>query len=106
MRVSRCACQPDFRRVSFTLIFTASYNRRAIKFLKKHPELKKQYLKTLQLLALNPFHPSLRLHALEGRLSELHSVSINLSYRISMEFIIEQHEIIPVNVGTHDDVYR
>jgi len=92
--------------MSFTLTFTASYNRRAAKFLKKHPELKKQYLKTLQLLALNPYHPSLRLHALEGRLSELHSVSINLSYRITMEFMIKDNEIIPVHVGTHDDVYR
>ncbi len=92
--------------MSFTLTFTASYNRRAAKFLKKHPELKKQYLKTLQLLALNPYHPSLRLHALEGRLSELHSVSINLSYRITMELIIKDNEIIPVHVGTHDDVYR
>ncbi len=92
--------------MSFTLTFTTSYNRRATKFLKKHPELKKQYLKTLQLLALNPHHPSLRLHPLEGRLSELHSVSINLSYRITMELIIEDHEIIPVYIGTHDDVYR
>lgn len=92
--------------MSFTLTFTASYNRRAKKFLKKHPELKKQYLKTLQILELNPYHPSLRLHALEGRLAELHSVSINISYRITMEFIIEHDEIIPVNVGTHDEVYR
>jgi len=92
--------------MSFTLTFTASYNQRATKFLKKHPELKKQYLKTLQLLALNPHHPSLRLHALEGRLTGLYSVSINISYRITMELIIEQDEVIPVNVGTHDEVYR
>jgi len=92
--------------VSFTLTFTASYNRRAAKFLKKHPELKKQYLKTLQLLELNPHHPSLRLHALEGRLTGLHSVSINISYRMTIEFIIEHDEIIPINVGTHDEVYR
>jgi mRNA-degrading endonuclease YafQ of YafQ-DinJ toxin-antitoxin module len=92
--------------VSCSLVFTASYNRRAGKFLKRHPELKKQYLKTLQLLELNPCHPSLRLHALEGRLTGLHSVSINISYRITMEFLIEADEIIPVNVGTHDEVYR
>jgi mRNA-degrading endonuclease YafQ of YafQ-DinJ toxin-antitoxin module len=92
--------------VSFTLTFTASYNRRAAKFLKKHPELKRQYLKILQLLELNPHHPSLRLHALAGRLTGLHSVSINLSYRITIELIIANDEIIPINVGTHDDVYR
>jgi len=92
--------------VSFTLTFTASYNRRAEKFLKKHRELKKQYLKTLQLLELNPYHPSLRLHTLEGRLTALHSVSINISYRMTIELIIENNEIIPINVGTHDEVYR
>ncbi len=89
----------------FTLAFTASYNRRATKFLKKHPELKNQYLKTLQLLELNPYHPSLRLHALAGRLAGLRSVSINISYRITIELIIENNEIILVNVGTHDEVY-
>ncbi len=92
--------------MSYALVFTAAYNKRAAKFLKKHPELKKQYLKTLQLLELNPYHPSLRLHALSGRLVGLQSVSINISYRITMEFIIEADEIVPVNVGTHDEVYR
>jgi len=92
--------------VSCSLVFTPSYDRRAGKFLKRHPELKKQYLKTLQLLELNPWHPSLRLHSLEGRLIGLHSVSINISYRITMEFLIEGDQIILVNVGTHDDVYR
>jgi len=51
------------------------------------------------------FHPSLRLHALKGRLSELHSVSINRSQRITLELLIQDREIIPVNVGGHDAVY-
>ena len=63
------------------------------------------YLKTLQLLEANPYHPSLRLHALKGRLSGLHSVSINLSQRITLELLIQGREIIPVNVGDHDTVY-
>ena len=88
------------------LVFTDAYNRRAIRWLKKHPDLHQQYLKTLQLLEANPFHPSLRLHALGGRLQGLHSVSINLSYRITLEMLIEDDQIIPVNVGDHDAVYR
>ena len=91
--------------MSWTLIFTDQYEKRALRFLKRHPELERQYLKTLQLLEANPFHPSLRLHRLSGRLSDLHSVSINLSYRITMEFLIENQEIIPVDVGDHDTVY-
>ena len=91
--------------MTFQLIFTAQYEKRAARFLKRHPELEKQYLKTLQLLELNPHHPSLRLHALSGRLLGLHSVSINLSYRITIELMIHDNEIIPINVGDHDVVY-
>jgi mRNA-degrading endonuclease YafQ of YafQ-DinJ toxin-antitoxin module len=89
----------------YALLFTEQYDRRAARFLKRHPELKQQYLKTLQLLEANPFHPSLRLHALQGKLDGLHSVSINLSYRITLELVIREQEIIPVNVGSHDAVY-
>lgn len=91
--------------MGWTLVFTEQYEKRAMRFLKRHPELEKQYLKALQLLEANPFHPSLRLHPLSGRLSGLHSVSINLSYRITLEFLLKEQEIIPVNVGDHDAVY-
>ncbi|MEW6133855.1 MAG: plasmid stabilization protein [Pseudomonadota bacterium] len=91
--------------MSYTLVFTDQYVRRAAKFIKRHPELRQQYLKTLQLLEANPFHPSLRLHPLSGKLAGLHSVSINLSHRITLELLIEGGKIIPVNVGDHDAVY-
>lgn len=87
------------------LVFTDDYNRRAHRFLKRHPELKTQYGKTLALLEVNPHHPSLRLHALQGRLAGLHAVSINLSYRITLELLIADGDIIPINVGDHDAVY-
>ncbi len=87
------------------IIYTDSYIKRASKFFKKHPELISQYEKTLKLLELNPNHPSLRLHKLHGKLSELYSVSINISYRISIDFLIEDNKIIPVDIGSHDDVY-
>ena len=40
-----------------------------------------------------------------GRLDGLHSVSINLSFRITLELLIRDGQIIPVNVGDHDAVY-
>ena len=89
----------------FALVFTEPYNRRAARFLKQHPDLRQHYLKTLQLLEANPSHPSLRLHALRGKHAGLHSVSINLSYRITLELLIQDQQIIPVNVGDHDAVY-
>ncbi|MBI5918543.1 MAG: plasmid stabilization protein [Nitrosomonadales bacterium] len=91
--------------MSYTLVFTEAYNRRAVRWLKRHPDLRQQYLKTLQLLEANPFHPSLRLHTLSGKLQGLHSISINLSYRITLELLIENERIIPINVGDHDAVY-
>ena len=59
----------------------------------------------LQLLQANPHYPSLRMHALSGRVAGLHSVSINLSYRITLKLMIKDAQIIPVNVGDHDAAY-
>jgi len=89
----------------YKLIYPESYIKRARKFLKKHPEIHSQYRKTLELLELNPLHPSLRLHSLQGRMSGLSSVSINISYRIVLEFVIDGDEILLVNLGKHDRVY-
>jgi mRNA-degrading endonuclease YafQ of YafQ-DinJ toxin-antitoxin module len=68
--------------------------------------MREVYRKTLLLLAANPHHPSLRLHALRGRLQGLHSVSINLSYRITLEVLIEGETLIPIDIGSHDLVSR
>ncbi len=95
----------DSPKMPYVLVFTAQYNRRAARFLKRHPDLRQQYLKTLQVLEANPAHPSLRLHPLRGKLDGLHSVSINLSYRITLELLIQDGQIIPVNVGDHNSVY-
>lgn len=91
--------------MAYVLVFTDAYNRRAARWLKRHPELRQQYLKALQILEANPHHPSLRLHSLGGRLNGLHSVSINLSYRITLEFMIDKEKIVPIDVGDHDTVY-
>lgn len=87
------------------IIYTESYIRRATRFLKRHPDLTGQYEKTLRLLELDPSHPSLRLHKLAGGLNDLYSVSINVSYRITLELLIRDNSIIPVNIGSHDEVY-
>jgi plasmid maintenance system killer protein len=40
-----------------------------------------------------------------GRLKGLHSISINISYRITLEFYITEKEIVLVQIGSHDEVY-
>ena len=91
--------------MAWQLVFTEQYNRRAARFLKRHPDATAQYAKTLKLLEANPHHPSLRLHALKGKLSGLHRVSINLSYRITLVMVVTESEIVPIHVGSHDEVY-
>ena len=85
--------------------YTSPFRKRSKRFKRRHPEVVKQYKKTLQILELNPFHPSLRLHRLKGELKDLHSVSINLQYRITLRFVIKDDLIIPVDIGSHDKVY-
>ncbi len=91
--------------MSYKIIVTDIYFKKLKKFLKKHPAIVDRYCKTIEILEINPQHPSLRLHKLRGGLCEFYSISINMEYRIVIDFIIKNDEIIPVDIGTHDDVY-
>ncbi len=91
--------------MNYKIIYTDSYINKAKRFVKKHPELVTQYEKTLKILENDPHHPSLRLHQLKGKLKDLYSISINISYRITLEFYLKDKEIVLVNVGHHDEVY-
>ena len=48
----------------------------------------------------------MRLRALSGRLTGVYSVSIHVSYRITLELLIQDQTFVPINVGDHDTVYR
>ena len=87
------------------LITTKSYERSLKKFKKYHPEMREQYEKTLKMLVFDPTHPSLRLHKLQGKLQDLYSVSINMKFRILLEFIVQDDQIILINIGSHDQLY-
>ncbi len=89
----------------YKIDITQSFEKRLLRFLKKHQDIVSKYKKTILLLEVNPFHPSLRLHKLTGNLETLHSVSLDMQYRITMEFYIQDERIVLVNIGTHDEVY-
>jgi len=91
--------------MNYRIVRTDEYFKKLKKFIKKHPEVLERYAKTIELLEIDPWHPSLRLHKLEGGLQEYHSVSINMKYRVVIDFIIKDNEIIPIDIGTHDEVY-
>ena len=88
------------------VIITDHFNRKVVKFLKSHPELVTKYKKTVLQLQINPHHPSLRLHKLHGKLQDFYSVSINMQYRISLDFIIQDDQIILLDIGNHDYLCR
>ncbi len=89
----------------YKIIFDDSYEKKAIKFFKKHKDIYSQYEKTIELLVNNPQHPALRVHKLQGKMKQFFSVSINMKYRIIIDFIIVDDMIILVDIGSHDDVY-
>lgn len=91
--------------MNYKIIVTDSYLKKLKKFLNKHPVILPRYIKTIEILEHNPHHPSLRLHKLQGNLCEFHSISITMDYRVIIDFIIQDNEIIPVDIGTHNDVY-
>ena len=91
--------------MSYKILITQSYSKKLVKFMKKHKEILPRYIKTIEILEQNPHHPSLRLHKLKGRRGEYHSISINMEYRIIIDFIIQNDEIIPIDIGSHDEVY-
>jgi len=89
----------------YDLLLPEPYRKQERRFLKKHPDLLGRYQQTLELLQANPHHPSLRLHALRGTLTGLHSVSISLQYRIKLELEIKEKQILMVSAGSHKEVY-
>ena len=89
----------------FQLIFTDSYRKKEKGFIKKHPNLKERYKKTLVLLMEDPHHPGLRLHKLQGKLYQYYSISISMNYRIILDLIIDDKEIILLDICSHDEVY-
>ena len=92
--------------MNYKFIVTDEYKKRLKKFFKRHPDMLKRYAKAVMILETDPFHPSLRLHKLNGNLKEYFSVSINMEYRIVIDFIVKDDEIIPIDIGSHDDVYK
>ena len=89
----------------YNIHFSKKYEKISKKFFKKHPNLKEKYTKTILLLEANPYHPSLRLHKLQGSLSEYHSISLDMEYRIIIDFIIVDDVIYLIDIGSHDEVY-
>ena len=92
--------------MTFALITTQHFERRAIEFLRKHPDLKAVLRVTLGQLRQDPFQSSLRLHGLTGVLAGVQAVSLTHAYRLTLILQVTEREIILLDIGSHDEVYR
>lgn len=91
--------------MSWTLVTTAGFDRRARKFLNRHPDLRPRFIETVEKLRADPFDSSLRLHQLGGKLKGMQAVSLTYSYRIVLILQVTKHEILLIDIGSHDEVY-
>jgi mRNA-degrading endonuclease YafQ of YafQ-DinJ toxin-antitoxin module len=92
--------------MSFALVTTQHFERRARKFLRKHPDLRQALRDTLDDLSQDPFQPKLKLHPLSGNLGGVQAVSLTYSYRVTMLVRVTEQEIVLLDIVTHDEVYR
>lgn len=69
-------------------------------FLALPKTVQKKALKKEKLFRENPFHPSLRLHKLKGKLEGLWSISIDMKYRIIFK-PLEDGVVLFISVGMH-----
>lgn len=89
-----------------TLVWTLTFERTARKFLRRHPDLAGLFEDVLGQLETDPHAPRLRLHPLKGRHTGKHAASLTYEYRIVLILRLTAKEIVLLDVGTHDEVYR
>ncbi len=91
------------------LVWSSTFTRNLKRLLRRNPKLRISIEQTLQQLAEEPFHPSLRTHKLKGELSDKWACSIDYRNRILFKFVKNsdsgEEEILLLTLGSHDEVY-
>jgi addiction module RelE/StbE family toxin len=90
----------------YTVVWSTRFVRSAERFAKRHPDLRARLAAVLRDLEQDPFQPRLKLHNLQGELAGMQAVSLTYDYRITLTVMVKEKEVILLDVGTHDDVYR
>lgn len=90
----------------YDLIWSPRFKRSMAKFQRAHPDLRPRLARILRDLEEDPFQQHLRLHRLQGDLNGLSSLSVTYTYRVLLTLKITEKEIILLDIGTHDEVYR
>lgn len=90
----------------YTIVTPQQFLRQARKFFRQHPELKERFARVVEDLQTDPFQMHLALHPLSGKLTGLHAVRLTYSFRITLTLIVSENEIVLIDIGSHDEVYR
>jgi mRNA-degrading endonuclease YafQ of YafQ-DinJ toxin-antitoxin module len=90
----------------YVIVTPQQFLRLARKFFRQHPDLRPRFARLLDDLQSDPFQPRLELHSLSGKLEGCYAVSLTYSYRITLTLMVTEGEIILLDIGSHDDVYR
>ena len=90
----------------YRLVWTAAFTRSAERFVQQHPELRAKLAAVLHDLESDPFQPQLKYHLLSGKLKGFQAVSVTYGYRIVLTLEVTDKEIILLDIGSHDEVYR
>ena len=89
------------------LLQSTAFVRAARRFVKKHPDAGASFLMTLELLAEDAFHNSLKTHKLKRELVGSWACSAGNDLRFVFEFVEHagSQAILLKTVGSHDEVY-
>lgn len=90
----------------YTLVWTETFARTARRFLRRQHDLRTDFETVLRRLEKDPNDPTLRLHPLKGKHRGKHAVSLTYAYRIVLVLALKEGEIVLLDMGSHDDVYR
>ena len=88
------------------IVDTPYYQRALKRFLRKRPDLRQTYDAVIRLLVTDPYEPSLKLHSLGGRHAGEYAVSVTYRYRMILTFAVIERQVVLIDIGSHDDVYR
>jgi len=90
----------------YSIVASHYFLKRARKFFRKHPDLKERFADVVDELKKDPFQPRLELHSLSGRMKDIQAVSLTHTYRVTLVIMVTDKEIILLDIGSHDEVYR
>jgi mRNA-degrading endonuclease YafQ of YafQ-DinJ toxin-antitoxin module len=84
--------------------FSSSFKRSFKLKIAPNAERLERFWRAVEIFRTDPYHPSLKIHKLSGKLK--HVLSFSVEYDLRVIFYFENGTTARfINIGTHDDVY-